>query len=341
MAGYNYTLTYSPLSELIEKVRNDLSSYDSFGIIDSSQIVDFVVLKMYELGMRIYMFKEDIIKIENNTGVLPDGFYSLSYAFLCRRIRTNINLRPSGLKIEDVKAGNIDDQGNIHIHDPKPIGISASCCGVIDEKTITVDGQVYKILDVDGPCSPRDYRRLYLTCNRDLYEIFVYDQDGYTSGYSSFSDFIPLEIKMRYPDNISMRKCRDCMPFKYTSPYTISVLNGNLYLPSISQGYVYIGYYSLPYDEERKELLVPDNPIVRTFIEYAIKKKILENALLNFNDSNVQAKYSIVESAYREYELKAHSLVNMPNFAEMKKMWELNRRYIYDRFFRMYSRYGR
>jgi hypothetical protein len=59
-----------------------------------------------------------------------------------------------------------------------------------------------------------------------------------------------------------------------------------------------------------------------------------------FNGENVSNQLQLVETRLRASRNNALSFVNTPNFAEMKKMWEVNRRAQYHNYYNMFLSYA-
>jgi hypothetical protein len=83
---------------------------------------------------------------------------------------------------------------------------------------------------------------------------------------------------------------------------------------------------------------VLDNPTVNEYYEYALKQRILENLYMNGED--VVQKLNLIEQRYRAARNNALSLVNTPNFLEMRKMHEMNRKAMYGLYYDMFRSYN-
>ena len=87
-------------------------------------------------------------------------------------------------------------------------------------------------------------------------------------------------------------------------------------------------------DDEGK-ILVPDHELINEFYEYALKQRILENLMMNGED--VGPRMEIVEMRYRGARNNAMTIVNTPNFAELKKLWQVNRKAQYHNYYNMFK----
>ena len=113
--------------------------------------------------------------------------------------------------------------------------------------------------------------------------------------------------------------------------------DGYLYT-DFSCGKVYINYQGALEDDDGN-LLVPDHDMINEYYEYAVKKRIIENLIMNDEVVN-QAKIQLIEAGYRAARNAAFSIVNTPNFAEMKRVWWTNRRAQYARYYDMFKSYS-
>jgi len=128
----------------------------------------------------------------------------------------------------------------------------------------------------------------------------------------------------------------DCPDYTWKSPYQGKLKDGYIFL-NLESGKVYINYQGTLEDEEGN-LMVIDNPVINEYYEYALKQRILENLYMNGED--VMQKLNLVEQRLRASRNNALSLVNMPNFEEMKKMMNMNRKamnYLYYDMFKSYN----
>jgi len=85
-------------------------------------------------------------------------------------------------------------------------------------------------------------------------------------------------------------------------------------------------------------ILVPDHEQINEFYEYALKQRILENLMMNGED--VGPRIQLVEQRYRASRNNAMNIVNTPNFAELKKLWKVNRKAQYANYYDMFSSYA-
>jgi hypothetical protein len=78
--------------------------------------------------------------------------------------------------------------------------------------------------------------------------------------------------------------------------------------------------------------------MINEYYEYAVKQRILENLMMN-DDTTAANKLQIVEQRLRAARNNALSIVNTPNFSEMKQLWEMNIKAQYSKYYDMFKSY--
>lgn len=111
------------------------------------------------------------------------------------------------------------------------------------------------------------------------------------------------------------------------------IKNGYIYI-NIDNGRMYISYQGAMEDDEGN-LLVLDHPMINEYYEYALKQRVLEN--LYMNGEEVAQKIQLIEQRLRAARNNSLSIVNTPDFAEMKKLWETNRKAQYHKYYNMFG----
>lgn len=127
----------------------------------------------------------------------------------------------------------------------------------------------------------------------------------------------------------------DCPNTRWSSSYQADIRGGFIYT-SFQTGKLYLNYQGA-LEDENGELQVMDHPMINEYYEYAVKQRILENMYINGED--VVQKLSLVEQRLRAARNNALSIVNTPDFAEMKKLWEVNRKAQYHKYVDMFKSY--
>jgi hypothetical protein len=127
----------------------------------------------------------------------------------------------------------------------------------------------------------------------------------------------------------------DCPNLHYRGKNVAYIKDGWLYL-NMEDAKMYINYQGAMENDEG-ELMVPDHPMINEYYEYAVKKRVLENLLMD--GSNVSAQLQLVMGEYRAARNYALSIVNTPNFSEMQKVWTMNRKAMYSKYYDMFKSY--
>jgi len=99
---------------------------------------------------------------------------------------------------------------------------------------------------------------------------------------------------------------------------------------------IYINYQGTLENDEG-DLMVPDHPYLNEYYEYGLKKRILENLIMD--GVNVGAQLQLIQGEYRAARNNAVSFVNTPNFSEMEKVWTMNRKAMYGKYYDMFKSY--
>jgi len=142
----------------------------------------------------------------------------------------------------------------------------------------------------------------------------------------TYDSFAP--IRMKSGKEVSTQ----CPNLSYSCTNEAHIRNGWLYT-NFECGTVYISYMGTLEDADGN-LLVPDHPFLNEYYEYAIKQRVLEN--MAFEGEPVGDKMGLIEQRLRAARNNALSVTNTPDFQELKQIWEANKRYMLDRYYRMF-----
>jgi hypothetical protein len=111
------------------------------------------------------------------------------------------------------------------------------------------------------------------------------------------------------------------------------IKNGYIYT-NIADAKLFISYQGA-LEDEQGNLLVLDHPQINEYYEYAIKQRVLENLYMNGED--VAQKLQLIEARLKVARNYALTIVNTPNFSEMRELWEMNRRAMYAKYYDMFK----
>jgi hypothetical protein len=147
-----------------------------------------------------------------------------------------------------------------------------------------------------------------------------------------FTTFSPISFRSSQFVDVDCPKA--CSP-RWQNKDEAYIKDGWLYT-NFDDGNVYINYQADMVDEEGN-LLVPDHPMLNEYYEYALKKRILENLVMD--NVNVVNQYQLITGELRAARNNALTIVNTPNFSEMMKVWAMNRKAMYSRYYNMFKSY--
>jgi hypothetical protein len=297
--NYNYTLKYRSFESLLEDVKLDLRSLATDGTIDPAQLLKVAVRVNYDLGLRIYMTKERLLEVCKGRVKLPDDFFVMNFALLCGEA-TYTFAKPQGTNIQEVTP------------QWRPWVEQNYCSNVsLPEQPVclTQCGASYQLIQV---------------VNTET---------------RTYSHFLPIKFR-----NSQFVDC-DCPNLNSMARDEAYIKDGWIYFNEhnhnqanshLDDAKIYINYQGT-LENEHGELMVPDHPYLNEYYEYALKKRILENLVMD--GTNVTAQLQLVMQEYRAARNNALSVVNTPNFSEMEKVWAMNRKAMYGKYYDMFKSY--
>lgn len=322
---FNYTLKYRSFDSLLEDVRVDLKSYALEGKIDPQQLIKIALKCNYDLGLRINMIKHAILDINTGKARLPDDFRVMNFAYICGNF-TETRINPQGTTIEEIPLNQFvptfkDPIEPTTCSDPiinpctptiMPNTTTPICltqCGQgfqLVQKIHTTTRHFHTMHQVRFKNSPGvcpNSPNLHFMC-RD--EAFI--RDGFV-WLHNHNDHHNTNLQHNRNDHRSE-------------------LHGSLYIN-----------YEGALEDEEGNILVPDHPMINEYYEYALKKRILENLLMD-GEENIDRPLQLVIQELRAARNYALSIVNTPNFSEMSKLWESNRKAMYGKYYAMFESYS-
>lgn len=342
--SFNYTLKYRTFEQLLDEVRIDFSMYDLENLIQPGQLIKVAKRVNYDLGLRIFQTGEAILELDKGNVKLPDDFYTFNFGFLCGEYQTNI-IRPQGTHIEERV---VKPQYRCFPDNSIPCALPTVCsslltCNCTNNPCSCNTGGCGNSGCTSNPLSypqacanPNDIvaplsnctckgNSVKLNCKGDLVELVqVYGVETRHYKY-----LMPVKMK-QYNQTIDC----DCPNLYWDGPGIW--IKDNYVYADFDCGKLYINYQALLQDE-KGNLLVPDHDLLNEYYEYAVKERIIENLL--FAKENVAPLFQLVQEKLRRARANAKSMVNTPNFAEMKKLWEVNRKAQYNKYYSMFSSY--
>ncbi|MEY4332814.1 MAG: hypothetical protein RLZZ196_1552 [Bacteroidota bacterium] len=144
----------------------------------------------------------------------------------------------------------------------------------------------------------------------------------------TYNMLTPLRFKNAY-----MIDC-DCPNLNYKGKNEGYIKDGFIFT-NLDTGHLYINYQG-SMENDNGELLVVDHPVINEYYEYALKKRVLENMIMDGNPAVVN-QFQLVSAELRGARNNALSIVNTPNFSEMQKVWAMNRKAMYSKYYDMFK----
>jgi hypothetical protein len=303
----NYMFKYRTFDELMAEVQSDFNKYHVEDYIEPQQFIKVAKRVNYDLGLRIFKTKEAVIEIENGRGKLPNDFYVINFAFVLGKYKT-ITPVIQGTHTETIPFTPIYNPGNININTCSDQTTDAEpCCNNCSSPIST--------------CGCSNTCGVYLNCKgqaMQLVQKIKYETREYT-------EFFRVKVV-----GDSKMIDLDCPNKRWLSKNTVTIKDNFIY-SSFQTGKLYVNYQGMMEDEEGN-LLVPDHDLLNEYYEYACKERLLENLLANDVPINGQLAQRI-DAKLRFARNNARSFVSMPNFNELKKIHEVNRKAQYHKYY--------
>jgi len=303
MHSSNFKLKYRTFDQLFEDVSIDFKNYTLEGVVEPQTLLKVARRCNYDLGFRIYRTRSIILQVENGRVRLPDDFHILNYALVCGESSVTEAL-PQGTHMEErlVAPDFVCEPGQPTTCAAPPDPCDNEC-------------------DVPDPCNGTCLTK----CGDDYQVIQKINTRTRTFKYT-YDLFIS--------DNEQVQcECPNTM-WK-GSPREAHIKDGFL-VTNFDTGNVYLNYMGDMIDDDGN-ILVPDHEMINEFYEYALKERILENLIMN--GENVGSRYELIASKLRASRNNAFTIVNTPNFKELQKIWQVNRKAQYSNYYDMFKSY--
>jgi len=178
-----------------------------------------------------------------------------------------------------------------------------------------------------GPCEDPECKDVCViqTCEGDSEYQLIQRIGG--GEIRSYTIFFPLRIQ-----ECTYAQC-DC-PNVSVQAVDIAEIKDGYLLTNFTTGKVYINFQGAMEDGDGN-LLVLDHPYCNEYYEYALKQRILENMI--FAGEQVVNQLQMIEVRLRAARNNALSFINTPDFKELQKVWEMNRKAMYDKYYNMFK----
>lgn len=319
---YNYTLRYRTFDQLLVDVKNDFKKYQLDNIIDPQNMIKVAKKCNYELGLRINKTKEVVLEVEKGRVRLPLDFYTLNFMLMCGEYTIKQYI-PQGTQTEERFIDPVVPE-----YQQAPPAIST--CPAEPAEPDPCD----PCMQCGNPCCEDTCNAC--TANPDSCSLNCKGQEYQLVQTLKYETRVFSVLKtVRLLENSMSIEC-DCPNLYWESPFTAWIEDGWLYT-NFQTGKIYINYEGLM-ENEKGELLVLDHDMINEYYEYSLKQRILEDLIMD--DQTVsQAKVQIIEARYRASRNNALSIVNTPNFSELKRVWKKNRKAQWSKYYDMFRSY--
>jgi hypothetical protein len=304
MASYN--LQYRTYDQLLAEVQSDFKNYYLEDFINPQEFIKVAKRCNRELGLKIFKTHEAVLDVERGKAKLPNNFNVLNFAFIVGKFK-RIEPVISGTHTERVPVGTKYDPG-------------------VGDLVICAD----PVVNPENTCSTCNVSVTSCSCNVQLNckgeQTILVQKLKYETRV--WEEFTPIRI-IENGDVVDM----NC-PNKKWQVYNSAYIKDNFIYPSFQTGKIYINYQGFLEDNDGN-LLVPDHDLLNEFYEYAIKQRVLENMIMNGEVVN-QMQIQLIEQRLKAARNNAYSLVNTPDFNELRRIWEVNRKAQYSNYYDMF-----
>ena len=312
------SIKYRTFDSLLTDLELDLRVLEEEGLVEPAQLIKVARRVNYDLGLRINQTKEIILEVNNNVAKLPEDFFVLNFALLTSHHKCITPVTWAGRHTEQI--GNLNGT---------PVCTVSGCTDQPCLIPLTYDTNRLNPQGNYGPantCTPEwdpwFQRSCFSTCGGDG-NVRVIENRGYE--VREYSHFEKLHIKPQtFLDPLSMNS-------RMTECGTAEIKNGYLYVHSKESCKVYISYQG-ELEDEQGNLLVLDHPEINFYYLAALQEQVFKS-LWYSSGEEVKVKYDAAKMETREARARALSIVNMPNFQDMKAVFEGNRRAQYSRYY--------
>jgi len=305
-------LQYRTYDQLISEVMYEFRKYALEDLINPQEFIKIAKKCNYELGFKINKTKEIVLDVEKGKARLPVGFNALNYAFIVSEYTAN-EILPQGTQVESIDPSQLYNPGpgEINICATPVVSGTPSLCG--------------RCLVPQTNCCCVDACTVTLDCKGN--ETMLVQKLKYET--RTYKHFYPIRIKD--DGNVVDMNC----PNKKVQASNSAYIKNNFIHTSFKTGKLYLNYQGMLEDDEGN-LLVPDHDLLNEFYEYSVKQRLLENLIMNGEQVN-QMQIQLIEQRHKAARNNAYSLVRTPDFKELRKIWETNRKAQYHNYYNMFK----
>lgn len=316
-----YTIKHRTYYQLMADVKQDFKRLNADGMIDDQDYIMEVAAVNKELGLKIHTTKNKLIEIRNGRGKLPADFHVYNYSLMLQMFTEVVPAHDYGQTVVvPVPPVNYEENSTINVCIPpvnEPVPTPAPCdpCNTCSPETHC------------GDCE-HPYNQCYCVSTNN---IRVDCHGNQTVVLQKFRTHTRVYGKYRKMNLINSPTFVDeyCLTFNDLSCGKVWIKDGFIY-SSVPNGNLYLNYEGMLEDEEGN-LLVMDHDIINKFYMYAVKKKILENAVMD-NYPVTQMQLTMINNEYRIWRTKAIAINKMPDFAVMRDTQKAMRKAMFKKY---------
>jgi hypothetical protein len=309
-----YNLKYKTFDQLLAEVKSDFDSYNLEDLIKPEQLIKVAKRVNYELGLRINQTKNEVLEVEHGRVKLPNDFMTLNFMYVLGNYKT-VTPMIQGTHVEEVPLG-------VPTYQPgtKDIDICAT------PDPCPVEKECPDPCQAPEPCGCKKCNcQTWINCKGDEMQL-IQKVKMETREWSEF-------YRIRLVNTDETLYDPKCPNNKWMAKNTAFIRDGYVYT-SFKEGKLYVNYQGM-LEDEHGSLLVLDHDGINDFYEYAIKDRILENLLVNGETVTGNA-VQLIAQKLRAARNHAYSIVNTPDYKELKDVWLANRKALFHKYYDMF-----
>lgn len=310
----NYNLKYKTFDQLLAEVKMDFEDFNLEDLIKPYQLIKVAKRVNYDLGLRIHKTKNVVLEVEKGRAKLPDDFYILNYAYVLGNYEM-VTPMVQGTHTEQVPLPTPE-----YFTQPDTIDVCAT-----KPECPTPEPECPDPCQAPEPCGCNTCNcDTWMNCKGETMQL-IQKIKFQTRKWTQF-----YRIKITGSDQFFDPKC----PNKtWAAKNTAFIRDGYIYT-SFREGELYINYEGLLEDEEGN-ILVLDHPMINDYYEYAMKERLLENLMAAGHQLNPNLVQRI-DVKFRQSRNVANGIVNTMEFDELKEVWEMNRKAMFNKYYKMF-----
>lgn len=261
---------YKEIESFIADITDSEFFKDHPNIINRASIYRWVSLALKQFGLNIMQKKSTVVEIENYRGYLPQDFGKLSLAVFCEK---------HGYRI----GGDKQTCEKSFVYKDKVLSGYFPTADINDQT-----GCGDNCNDNDAEC-------------QEIVERYEVADDSYIDFYYNNPIYVSVSRDVIHDACVG-----DCVN-KYVQDKVFSInIKGTTIYARFKGGSLYVEYYAIPADEEGNPVIPEtDNGYLESYIEYHVKRRILEDSILSQDTQNRFTIFQFFEQKEQELEGKA------------------------------------